>query len=986
MAKLNLEVIFGAKDKLSPALKAMVGGSKLATVELKKAKDTINQLNASQLNIDNYKKFRAELDLTNAEIVKHKQVVASLKQAANLGPLGREQTQAINKSQKSLEKLNATYDKQSQKLTQSVQGLHKAGMSVDSLAQDEAKLKDNILQTTLAYEKQKQALERIHVAQKSYQDTQAKLSSVRSVATKGLMVAGAGAAALSIPIRASIDFESSMAEIAKVVDGLKDEFGKTTPAYAAMNNEILTMSTRLPMAARDIATIVAAGGQSGIAVHELTKFAESAVKMGVAFDITADEAGQSMAEMRTAFRMSHDQVVDLADKINYLGNNTPAAAKAIMGIVQRVGPLGEVSGYASGSIAALGATLRGMGVQEEVAATGIQNFMLALVAGESATKKQHNAFVALGMDAKQVSKEMQHDAEATTLKILEAVNRLPKDQQAAMLQNLFGKESIKAIAPLLNNMPALRDNFLKVGDASEYAGSMEKEYAARAATTANNVQLLKNNFAAIGITVGNMLLPSLNNLLTKGREVLDMVQAWVQKNPALAATIAKVAVGAIAVLGGVSALAIGLTAILGPLAFLKMSLLTLSGGVGIFAGLLKALVMPIKLVGMAFMWVGRAMLANPMILAMTAIVTVVAGAAYLIYKNWTPIKAFFGDLWTGVKSSFQSGMNYIKGIIQRVDTVFANNPILHFFMPLIGIPRLIVANWSSITAFFSEVWSVISIGARDVWTSLTALFSPLGQWFGARWSEVKSAASDTWTSVSSSASTAWDVIATVFSPAGSWFSACWGEIKTAFAGGIAGISALILNWSPIGLFYTAFAKVLSWFGVDLPAKFSEFGKNIIDGLIGGIQEKFEKLKSVWATINSYMPDFMRKKMDIHSPSRLFKSLGGYVMQGWQIGIADGIAPLKTVFDRALGVFDAPQLAITSGTAPVMITPPIISKPITANNSNSRVIQMEGDNITIHIHQTASQTNTSIIQEIRAELQRFEREKAARMRTRMMDGE
>ena len=46
--------------------------------------------------------------------------------------------------------------------------------------------------------------------------------------------------------------------------------------------------------------------------------------MGVAFDISAQESGQAMAEMRTAFKMSQPEVVSLADKINYLGNNTPA--------------------------------------------------------------------------------------------------------------------------------------------------------------------------------------------------------------------------------------------------------------------------------------------------------------------------------------------------------------------------------------------------------------------------------------------------------------------------------------------------------------------------------------------------------------------------------------------------------------------------------------------------------------------------------------
>ena len=75
-----------------------------------------------------------------------------------------------------------------------------------------------------------------------------------------------------------------------------------------------------------------------------------------------------------------------------------------------------------------------------------------------------------------------------------------------------------------------------------------------------------------------------------------------------------------------------------------------------------------------------------------------------------------------------------------------------------------------------------------------------------------------------------------------FFSGIWTTIKTAFNGGIKGISALIINWSPIGLFYSAFAKVLSWFGVDLPAKFTDFGAMILDGLKNGIMSRVAAVK------------------------------------------------------------------------------------------------------------------------------------------------
>ena len=119
-----------------------------------------------------------------------------------------------------------------------------------------------------------------------------------------------------------------------------------------MSRDVLELSKRIPMTADALAQIVASGGQSGIDKKDLTAFAESAAKMGVAFDITADHAGQMMAQWRTAFNMGQKDVEELADKINHLGNNTAASALPISEVVTRIGPLGEVGGMASGEIAA----------------------------------------------------------------------------------------------------------------------------------------------------------------------------------------------------------------------------------------------------------------------------------------------------------------------------------------------------------------------------------------------------------------------------------------------------------------------------------------------------------------------------------------------------------------------------------------------------------------------------------------------------------
>ena len=318
--------------------------------------------------------------------------------------------------------------------------------------------------------------------------------SIGEVATGGAM-----AAPFVMAVKSAMDFESKMADVKKVVDFDSPE------QFKQMSKDVLGLSRELPMAASGIAQIVAAGGQAGIPRAELKGFAADAVKMGVAFDQTADEAGQMMATWRTAFKMGQGDVNKLADQVNYLGNTGPASAKKISSVVTSIGPLGAVAGLASGQIAAMGATLIGMGTAEEVAATGMKNFMLSLTAGASATKSQQETFKALRLDAKQVATGMQKDSEGTITRVLTAVSKVDKAKQAAVLSSLFGKESIGAIAPLLTNLDLLKANFEKVSDATKYGGSMNKEYAARAATTANNLQLLVNRATEVGIVVGTVL-------------------------------------------------------------------------------------------------------------------------------------------------------------------------------------------------------------------------------------------------------------------------------------------------------------------------------------------------------------------------------------------------------------------------------------------------------------------------------------------------
>lgn len=381
------------------------------------------------------------------------------------------------------------------------------------------------------------------------------------IATAAFAAVGtATAAATVVSVKNAISYESSMADVAKVVDGLKDDNGELTAQYYEMSDALLELSTRIPMTAEELTQIAAAAGQSGIARKEIVGFAEDAAKMGVAFDTTADQAGTWMAQWRTAFKMNQKEVTTLADQINYLGNVSGANALQLSGIVTAVGSLGDVGGLSAAQIAAIGDTMASVGVGEDVAATGIAKMITTMTAGSAATEKQSKVLKKLGIDATALADRMQTDAQGAIIDFMEALQKLPKAEQAAALKNYFGQESIKPISALYTNLDELKKHFNQVADASLYAGSMEDEYASRSATTENSIQLAKNALMRLSITYGQMFAPYVKlaadkvteflNKLTEMKPQMEAAFGWIMSHgKEIAATIGGIGTA----LGGVAA-------------------------------------------------------------------------------------------------------------------------------------------------------------------------------------------------------------------------------------------------------------------------------------------------------------------------------------------------------------------------------------------------------------------------------------------------
>lgn len=154
----------------------------------------------------------------------------------------------------------------------------------------------------------------------------------------------------------AVAFESEMLDVTKYVGGLTDANGKVkTDAYAEMSKDILDLSTQIPYTAKELTRLAAAAGQSGKSMDDLISggFLKDVAEMGTAMDISADQAGDWAAKWEVAFNMNHDQVMELADQINYLGAHYATTAAEIAQTVNDTGSLGQIAGMDVQSTAAL---------------------------------------------------------------------------------------------------------------------------------------------------------------------------------------------------------------------------------------------------------------------------------------------------------------------------------------------------------------------------------------------------------------------------------------------------------------------------------------------------------------------------------------------------------------------------------------------------------------------------------------------------------
>jgi TP901 family phage tail tape measure protein len=91
------------------------------------------------------------------------------------------------------------------------------------------------------------------------------------------------------------------------------------------------------------------------------------------------------------------------------------------------------------------------------------------------------------------------------------------------------------------------------------------------------------------------------------------------------------------------------------------------------------------------------------VLAVVAGIALVAGGVYLLVKNWSKVSGFFVGLWEKITGAFSAAWNWIKNLIFGTSDWILG--AIAIFMPIVGIPALIIKHWDAIKTFFLNLWN-----------------------------------------------------------------------------------------------------------------------------------------------------------------------------------------------------------------------------------------------------------------------------------------
>lgn len=537
----------------------------LTNLRTKISMDTVDFESSSQTVDRELKKLRSELKLVSSDTKLFGNDSQSL--SNKMGVLEKTQT-ALNVK---IKQSHDEYEKYRTAIQAGGKDIEQNTKLMDKYANQEAKARAELSRTKVAISELTTEMLRhdsaLYQVGNSLENAGAKLNgwgtSIDKAANVWLKVSGAVVAAGGLLIASAVQWESSVASMAKTIDATPDQFD-------AMTRGIRDLALEIPTAASELAELASIGGQLGIDNENIVDFTKIISQLATTTNMTAETVASEFAKFANITNMAETNFSNLGSVVVDLGNNFSTVESDITAMAMRIAGAGETVGMTEAEIMGLAAAMSSLGIESEMGGSAISKLLVSMeLASEtgvdgmarlseqtgltrrdlelmaSNSSKDFTALAdSLGMtttemnDLMTANKNLENFAEIAGVSIEEFANKFndPNGGAVAAMQQFIGglKETGTEGASTIEKLDAMgiteirmRDALLRLANGSgvltdaistanvawDENTALQVEAEKRYATTESQLLLLKNKLMEVAISAGEQLLPALNKLV-----------------------------------------------------------------------------------------------------------------------------------------------------------------------------------------------------------------------------------------------------------------------------------------------------------------------------------------------------------------------------------------------------------------------------------------------------------------------------------------
>ena len=826
---LVLKIITNATDKASAPLKRVQQAAGGLAGNLGRLKTEMAALDGAQAQLSARNGLQQQMKRQSAAIVENRTAqknlateisktgVATKKQVAEMDKLVRNGNR-LKKAQAdagaSLEKLNTALSRQ--------------GIRASQSAQAQAQLDKAYQRTAAAIRREEQALERIQGVQQRAAAAEARMlakkealavkhqavrqkmqdAAVSSATLAGISMwdgrkARAVGGMVAAPVSAYAESENASVQLEMA---LMTKGGEVSAQYKEIDKLATRLGDRLPGTTADFKNLMTMLVRQGISAQTiLGGTGEAAALLAVQLKLAPEAAAEMAAKLQDATRGSEKEMVGIMDAVQrmfYAGvdanNIIPAFSKLAPAL-----DIMKVSGKeAADSMGPLLGMLDQAGLMGESAGNALRKVFTRMMDAGKVAKATKGKGISLDF----TNGKGEFGGMEKMYKELAKLKNATTQQRLEILGDIFGDdaETLQALNTMIDKGQAGYDEFAKkMADQASLNERVNKQLG----TLTNLWDAAGGTFINFLASMGEAIAPELKSLIEWVGSVNEKMSIWAKNNPGLANSLMKIAAGTGIFLGVMAVLTGALATLVMPLAALNLAFANFSGGIGMLSAVGRALAwLTTGLLGL-----GKAalsfLLTNPFGWAVLA----VAALGLLWYK------------WDTVKNAILTGWQWIQ-------TAFSNNPILNFIFPFIGAARLLINNWSSISAFFGSLWGSIT---------------------------------------------------TIFRTAVAAISALWQNIKSTAVAALQSLIGYVQTW-PLYQWISIKINEVVTFLSSLGSRFYAAGKSMIQGLIDSISDGIAAIKAKLSVVGSLIGSPIRaagRLFDGNTAKPAGYSVGGYTGSG-----------------------------------------------------------------------------------------------------------